>query len=279
MASRFESRSVWCFARRPRACWQVRTKIALLVISTSEVSPRLLMASGHVSRSNNCFLRERNVGQVVHNGVVVGHLPGEQILDNETWERLTVLFASRRLGRPISEVYLCSGIVCYGHCGHRLTGRPRAGLKPYADGEVRRQYWCQPRTVRGGCGRIAIDQRQLDRHVGALVVRILSDPRHAEAVEAAARATEDKRRPLLAELSECEHLADELSGRLGRREIMLQRYDVAIAPLDKRIADLRVELAGLDSAPRANATNLSVRPVQSGSTSAKQGRWRPESIA
>jgi chromosome segregation ATPase len=79
------------------------------------------------------------------------------------------------------------------------------------------------------------------------VVRILSDPRHAEALEAAAKATEDKRRPLLAELSECEHLADELSGRLGRREIPIQRYDVAIAPLDKRIAELRAELAELDS--------------------------------
>jgi chromosome segregation ATPase len=87
----------------------------------------------------------------------------------------------------------------------------------------------------------------LDRHVGALVVRILADPRHAQAVEAAAKATEDKRRPLRAELSECEHLADELSGRLGRREIMLKRYDVAMAPLDKRIAELRAELAGLDS--------------------------------
>ncbi|MBV9160643.1 MAG: hypothetical protein JO281_03585 [Pseudonocardiales bacterium] len=79
------------------------------------------------------------------------------------------------------------------HCGHRLTGRPRAWLKPYPDGEVRRQYWCQPRAVRGGCGRITIDQRELDRHVGALVVRILADPCHAKAVEAAAKATEDKR--------------------------------------------------------------------------------------
>jgi DNA invertase Pin-like site-specific DNA recombinase len=193
------------------------------------------------------LLRERNVGQLVHNGVVVGHLPGEPILDNATWERLNTLFASRRLGRPASDVYLCSGIVCCGRCGHRLTGRPRTGPSRKPDGEARRQYWCQPRTVGGGCGRITIDQRELDRHVGALVVRILSDPRHAEAVEAAARATEDKRRPLRAELSECEHLAEELSGRLGRRELTLKRYDVVIAPLDKRIAELCAELAELDS--------------------------------
>jgi site-specific DNA recombinase len=221
------------------------------------------------------LVRARNVGQVVHNGVVVGHLPGEPILDNESWERLTTLFASRRLGRPISDVYLCSGIVCCGHCGHRLTGRPRAGLKPYPDGEVRRQYWCQPRTVRGGCGRITIDQRKLDRHVGALVVRILADPRHAEAVEAAAKATEDKRRPLLDELSECEHLADELSGRLGRREITLARYDVAMAPLDKRIAGLRAELAELNHVPTAVADPT----VEAASREEWAARWNAATVA
>ena len=217
--------------------------------------------------------RERNVGQVVHNGVVVGHLPGEPILDSETWERLTTLFASRRRGRPASEMYLCSGIVCCGKCGNRLTGRPK---QPYSNGEIRREYFCHPRTVRGGCGGTAIGQRELDRHVGALVVRILSDPRHAEALEAAAKATEDKRRPVLAELSECEHLAEELSGRLGRREIPIQRYDVAIAPLDKRIAELRAELAELDSkAPAAVADPA----IVSASREEWTARWNAATVA
>src|SRR5918998_263347 len=86
-----------------------------------------------------------------------------------------------------------------------------------------------------------------------VAVGFLLYPRHAEALEAAAKATDDKRRPLVAELSVCEHLADELSGRLGRREITLQRYDVAMVPLDKRIAELRAELAELDSVPAAVA--------------------------
>jgi site-specific DNA recombinase len=220
-------------------------------------------------------LSARYVGQVVHNGVVVGRLPGEPILDDYTWERLRTLFASRRRGRPNSEPYLCSGIVCCGHCGYRLTGRPRARDKPYPDGEIRRQYLCQPRVARGGCGRIAVDQRQLDRHVGALVVRILADPRHAEAIEAAAKATEDKRRPLRAELSECEHLAEELSGRLGRREITLQRYDVAMAPLDKRIAELRTLLAELDSAAAAVADPV---VVEAASREEWTARWNAATV-
>ncbi len=220
-------------------------------------------------------LRARYVGQVVHNGVVVGHLPGEPILDSETWDRLNTLFASRRRGRPLSDVYLCSGLVYCAHCGHRLTGRPRTSHSPYPDGEVRRQYWCQPRAVRGGCGRITVDQRELDRHVGALVVRILADPRHAKAVEAAAKATEGKRRPLRAELTECEHLAEELSGRLGRREITLKRYDVAMAPLDKRIAELRAELDGLDSVSTAGTDAT----VEAASREEWTARWNAATVA
>ena len=151
----------------------------------------------------------------------------------------------------------------------------RSEIKPYPDGEVRRQYWCKPRSVNGGCGRITVDQRELDRHVGALVVRILSDPRHAEAVEAAAKATADKRHPLLAELSECEHLADELSGRLGRREITLKRYDVVIVPLDRRIAELRAGLAALESLPRAIADPV----AEAASREEWTARWNAATVA
>jgi site-specific DNA recombinase len=219
------------------------------------------------------LLRPRNVGQVVHNGVVVSRLPSEPILGKETWERLRTLFASRRRGRPVSEMYLCSGIVCCGKCGHWLTGRSN---QPYPDGEIRRQYFCHPRTVGGGCGGTAINQRELDRYVGAFVVRILADPRHAEALEAAAKAVVDKRRPLLAELSECEYLAEELSGRLGRREITLPRYDVAIAPLDKRIAELRAELAELDTRePKAVADPV----VEAASREEWTARWNAATVA
>ena len=221
-------------------------------------------------------LSPRYAGRVVHNGVVVGHLPGKPILDIDTWERLNTVFAARRRGRPNSEPYLCSGVVCCGHCGYRLTGRSRPQDKLYPDGEVRRQYRCHRRVARGGCGRITVDQRQLDRHVGALVVRILADPRHAEAIEAAAKATQNKRRPLRAELAECEHLAEELSGRLGRREITLQRYDVAMAPLDKRIAELRAELAELDSAVTAVADPA---VIEAASREEWAARWNAATVA
>ncbi len=210
----------------------------------------------------------RYAGHIVHNGVSVARLPGDPILDEGTSEQLNTLFAARRRGRPISGTYLCSGLVFCGRCGHRLTGRPLVGRSPYPDGGVRRQYWCQKRDDRG-CGRITIDQRILDRYVGALVVRILSDPQHAVAVEAAAKAVEDKRRPMLAKLTESEELAEELSARLGRQEISLKRYDAAIAPLDKRIAELRAKLAELESTTLAGPNTA----VEAASRKEWTARW------
>jgi site-specific DNA recombinase len=185
--------------------------------------------------------RDRNAGHIVHNGQIVGKLPGDPILDQDTHRRVCALFASRRRGHPTTAAYVCSGIAQCGHCYHTLNGRPRINMKPYPDGEVRRQYWCQPRAHNGGCGRIAVDQRELDRHVKKLTVAILADPRHAAAIEAAARQTADRRATIDAEIAELEHTAVELSGRLGRLEMTLARYDAAVAPLDRRLAELHAE--------------------------------------
>lgn len=198
--------------------------------------------------------RPRNAGRVTYQGVVVGKTDGEPLVDPDTFDQLLSMYASRRRGRPASEAYLCSGVVRCGVCDHTLSGRPRGHLNPYSDGAVRRQYWCQPRVVNGGCGRISIDQRDLDRHVAALVIEVLSDPRHAAAVEAAASAALDVRQQLDAEISEVEHTAEELAGRLGRGEIKLSRFDAATGPLDRRLAELRARRAEIESAPALAAS-------------------------
>jgi hypothetical protein len=82
-------------------------------------------------------------------------------------------------------------------------------------------------------------------------------------------------RPLLAELSECEYLADELSGRLGRREITLKRYDVAMVPLDKRIAELRASWLSW-TACREQTQTLPSRPA---SREEWMARWNAATVA
>lgn len=217
------------------------------------------------------MLRPRNNGQIVHNGETVGRIAGDPILDDETWSALVAMFAARRHGHPISDRYLCSGLVFCGRegCGYQLTGRPRSHLSPYADGEVRRQYAClkRPSHERSGCNRLGVDQRQLDAHIRDLVVAILSDRRHTETVEAAARATANRREEIEGEIEQAEQLAEQLSVRLGRQEITLARYDAAVGPLDDKLARLRAELETLG---RPEAT-----PPSDGGLSRQQwyARW------
>jgi DNA invertase Pin-like site-specific DNA recombinase len=213
--------------------------------------------------------RPRNAGMIEHRGVTVARLPGEPILTEETHDRVVALYTARRSGRPVSDAYLGSGIVCCGLCGHTLSGRSRVNVKPYPDGEVNRQYWCQPRAHDGGCGRIAVDQRDLDRVVKVIVLDILGDPSHAAAVESAAAAISQQRRELEKEIADIEHTLDVLSGRLGRQEINLRRHDAAAKPLDKRLAGLYAALGGLEAEP---AMVVSAE-VAAASREAWEARW------
>ena len=195
--------------------------------------------------------RERNCGRIIYtdpkSGItsVVGHMPGEPIVSEDDFDAVIAMYTARRRGRPNSWHYLCAGIARCGveGCGRPLYGRPRNNVKPYPDGAVNRQYWCP--KGHGGCGRIAIDQRALDEAATALAIEILADPRHADAVEAAAREIESEAARLDLAIAEAESVAEALADRLGRGDITLSRYDIAIRPLDERIAKLKTERAAL----------------------------------
>jgi DNA invertase Pin-like site-specific DNA recombinase len=208
--------------------------------------------------------RQRNCGRIIYTdsatGVtsVVGRLPGEPIIQEEDFDRVVTIFAARRRGRPNSPAYLCSGVAVCGRpgCESVLHGRPVPRMKPYEDGSVRREYWCGPGSAKG-CGKLFIDQRALDEAAGALTIEILADPRHADAIEATAREIESETVRLDLAIAEAESVADALADRLGRGEITLSRYDIAIRPLDERIAKLKDERAAFGGsspqrAPRAS---------------------------
>ena len=88
-----------------------------------------------------------------------------------------------------------------------------------------------------------VDQRGLDEVVEALVIEILADPRHADAIEATAREMESQAARLDLAIAEAENVANALADRLGRGDITLTRYDIAVRPLDERIAKLKAERA------------------------------------
>lgn len=195
--------------------------------------------------------RERNCGRIIHTDLatgvtsVVGRLPGEPIVTEEDFDRLYATYAARRYGSR-SMVYLCSGIAVCGRpdCGKPLHGRQLKHRPPYDDGSIRRDYYCGPYPDRG-CGRIMVDQRRLDEAAEALTIEILADPRHADAVEATAREMETEAARLDLAIAEAEKVAEALADRLGRGDMTRSRYDIAIRPLDERIAKLKAERAAL----------------------------------
>lgn len=178
------------------------------------------------------MLRPRNAGFIVHNDEIVPgvRLPGEAILTDDVHYRLVAMYAARKWGRQPSGRYLLSGIAqC--PCGAALSGRPYKVDK--------KQYYCR------GCRKTYIDARHLDNWAGDFTVRTLSDPTSASAIEQEAQELIQKRSALDSEAAGIEATLVEIAGRLGRREISLQRHDAICGPLDLRLAEIAGELAGL----------------------------------
>jgi site-specific DNA recombinase len=194
--------------------------------------PTVLGGQWAYSTYRSIMTRPRNAGFIVHNGEVVPgvRLPGEVILADDIHYRLVAMYAARKPGRQTSGRYLLSGIAqC--RCGSALSGRPVT--------RTRRQYYCKK------CRKTYIEVRYLDGWAGDFAVKVLSDPASASAIEQEARELSQKRSALESEAAGIEATLVEIAGRLGRREISLQRHDAICGPLDSRLAEIEAELAGL----------------------------------
>jgi hypothetical protein len=113
----------------------------------------------------------------------------------------------------------------------------RKGEGYYKGTEERRRYYTCAKERRG-CGMIHADLRSVDNELRAFVILRLSDSRYAAAVEAARAQVADRLNAVKAEIAECEALQEDLSERLGRRELTLKAFDRANQPLAKSLADL-----------------------------------------
>jgi site-specific DNA recombinase len=89
-----------------------------------------------------------------------------------------------------------------------------------------------------------VDGGGLDGWAEDFVISRFSDPGNALRVTgelARARVVADRSAEIAGEVEKAETLAQTLADRLGRGEITLKRYDAAVGPLDRHIAELQAE--------------------------------------
>ncbi|GAA1909335.1 hypothetical protein [Streptantibioticus ferralitis] len=153
------------------------------------------------------MLNPRLAGYIRRNGWIVERLRGDPILDPTIGQQV-MQWHEARGGRPFTGAQLCSGqraVVC-GNCGNTLKGSVDTGCKVihYEDGKPTRRYCCSKDN--GGCGRIIADQRVLDKHVKAIVIKVLSDPEHMDQIKRRAQQEAKARAPIEAEIARLEGL-------------------------------------------------------------------------
>jgi site-specific DNA recombinase len=177
----------------------------------------------------------RIAGLLAYDGEVVGELSDvEPIVSRDDWEVLTSTFSLRQRGRAASYL-LSGGILVCERCERPMIGKAFTGSKR-SNRPKRRRYACRSK---GGesCGTVSIDAETAEAEVRDMVVRVLSDPKHASQVARASERLAD----VDGRLDTAKATARELSRRLGEDAMTLDEYDAAMQPLRRRIARLEAE--------------------------------------
>ncbi len=188
----------------------------------------------------------RMAGYSSYRGEIMGVMDGEPIIDPITWQELLARFKANR-GRPASPKSLCSGKVRCADCGGRMASFPDPRGKRYPDGEEFRLYRC--RLDSWCCGRHIADMRVLDRVVMHAVVAALSDSHTQQLLAAQAEATEQARKPVLAELARLQELREYWGDRLNSGKITPEHHDKMIESLESKVSKESAKLSRISVTP------------------------------
>lgn len=187
-------------------------------------------------------------------GEVIGRAPQGGPLDEAVFNRLALLFGSRRRGRPvIGDRYWAGPLLRCDRCGNQLSGgivrgRSKGGA---ATGVDRDYYECKnPHKALGvarpcrGCSVLAEDVHDLLRDA----VMAWAETPAARLAAGRAPATASRRAEVEAELADLgEQAADLAAKRLHTRAPGLRaRYDGLIEEAEGMMAAAEAELAELD---------------------------------
>ena len=172
-------------------------------------------------------------GHVEHHGKLVGTIPGDPILDPDTYDAVQAFLASRRRGRRPTGRFLLTGLLTCGKCGNRISGAP--GQVALTAGTRPREYRCPPQL--GGCGQ-AIRATETERIVGDHMVALLSDPTNAAKIMAKNQHLTEARAAQVAKLQAVKDRLTDLEVKWATGELIQEAYDRAKPILDKQLQAL-----------------------------------------
>ncbi len=190
----------------------------------------------------------RMLGQKRYGGVVelhgkeVGTMPGEPVLDRETYDAIQAKFAGRRRGQRPTAPYLLTGILACSDCKKTMNG---GSTFRRADGSRPRVYKCPPAT--GGCGR-SIMAEPVEEMVGRKMIALLADPSQAARIAKEERRLSGARKAKLDRLRAIDQELVALEVKRASEEIIDAAYDAAKAIWDRKRVAAQAELVALQPA-------------------------------
>lgn len=150
------------------------------------------------------ILRERNVGNRVHQGKVIGRGNWDPILEDGEFERVKAMLAdpNRRTSRGVERIYVLSGIALCGLCGGQIRGSAAhmTGTKT-----TPAQYSCKE------CYRIRRKMSLVDEVVEGAVVARLSRPDGPDLFAGDPDAARKAREQVAEITAKLENLADDFA--------------------------------------------------------------------
>jgi site-specific DNA recombinase len=205
----------------------------------------VITTTGKPFRASNLgrmLARPRYGGYVEHHGEIVGRIPGEPVLDTDTYEAVRAMLTSRRRGRRPSGRYELTGLARCGRpgCGHTMSGA--TATKSRAKGTTNRLYRCPEHS--GGCG-LAINADVLEERVRARALELLADPDTRTAIGARNAAPNDARNVAAAQLADVEAQLVDLETKKALGDVIQAAYDAAKPILDRRRGKALAELASV----------------------------------
>jgi site-specific DNA recombinase len=199
-----------------------------------------------VANLTRMMARPVNGGHVIHHGHVVATMPGEPILDPDTYDTLQAKITARRRGRkPNAGRFPLTGLLVCSDCGVTMNGKGEMAR----DG---RSYVCPP--GRGGCSR-TIEASGVEALVDAYMVKWLSRSSHMRNLTAREKRLNESRRDQLVQVEAVESQLSDLEVKWASGELVQQAYDRAKPVLDRRLAVEQSKLAEL------SRQSVTVNPV------------------